>query len=301
VTIALAVAGLAALLAVAVTAGVLLFRSYSAAGPECTVPGDPAGATGAPQVELTAIQLQHASTINAVGLARRLPDGARVVALATAFQESALRNRPDGDRDSVGLFQQRPSKGWGTVQQILDPVYASGAFYDALLKVPGWQNMSLTAAAQAVQDSAYPDAYAKWEPQARTLVRGLSGAVPGELSCRAGAAAPTAHAPERAPVTGAKAASPELAAVLGAAQAELGGVSVTSVSGDGRTALIDVTVPGIGRDAAARALAAWAVAHGTGFGVTGVTVDDRRWVDHAWTPGAAPTGGSVEITVGQPG
>src|SRR5664279_3288991 len=67
VTIALAVAGLAALLAVAVTAGVLLFRSYSLAGPECTVPGDPAGATGAPQVELTAIQLQHASTINAVG------------------------------------------------------------------------------------------------------------------------------------------------------------------------------------------------------------------------------------------
>ena len=160
------------------------------------MPGDPANPAAAPDVDLTAIQLQHASTINAVGLSRGVPERARVIALAAAWQESSLRNRPDGDRDSVGLFQQRPSQGWGTVEQILDPVYASGKFYDALLEVPGWQDMSLTQAAQAVQYSAYPDAYAKWEEPARALAVELGGTVEPTLTCRAGSEPPSA-APER--------------------------------------------------------------------------------------------------------
>ena len=140
------------------------------------MPGDPAtGQPSSPTVELTVVQLQHASTINAVGLSRGISEQGRIIAVATAYQESSLRNRPDGDRDSVGLFQQRPSQGWGTAEQIIDPVYASGKFYDALLEVPDWQDMSLTDAAQAVQYSGFPDAYAKWEPQATTLVTGLSG------------------------------------------------------------------------------------------------------------------------------
>ncbi|HYN72613.1 MAG TPA: hypothetical protein VES60_08945, partial [Nakamurella sp.] len=200
VTITLAVTGLVLLLAAAVLGGWLLLRPGGTAGPDCTVPGDPANRAAAPDVDLTAIQLQHASTINAVGLSRGAPERARVIALAAAWQESSLRNRPDGDRDSVGLFQQRPSQGWGTVEQILDPVYASGKFYDALLEVPGWQDMSLTQAAQAVQYSGYPDAYAKWEPQATTLARGLGGSVTVEVGCREGAEAPTANAPERAAV-----------------------------------------------------------------------------------------------------
>ena len=93
-----------------------------------------------------------------------------IIAVATAMQESSLVNLTGGDRDSVGLFQQRPSQGWGTPEQLHDPTYAAGKFYDKLLTVAGWQTMPLTEAAQAVQRSAYPEAYAKWEQPATTLV-----------------------------------------------------------------------------------------------------------------------------------
>jgi len=298
VTITLAVTGLALLLAAAVLGGWLLLRPGGTTGPDCAVPGDPANQAAVPDVDLTAIQLQHASTINAVGLARGVPDQARVIALAAAWQESSLRNRPDGDRDSVGLFQQRPSEGWGTVEQILDPVYASGKFYDALLKVPGWQDMSLAQAAQAVQYSGYPDAYAKWEPQATTLARGLGGSVTVELGCREGADAPTARAPDRAAVPGAEQASTGLSTVLSAAQAELGGISVVAVSDGGRRATVRVAAPGLDDETAARALAAWAVSHGTEMNVTTVGVQDRTWADHAWDSGQTVPAGEVEITVG---
>ena len=297
-TITLAVTGLALLLAAAVLGGWLLLRPGGTTGPDCAVPGDPANQAAVPDVDLTAIQLQHASTINAVGLARGVPDQARVIALAAAWQESSLRNRPDGDRDSVGLFQQRPSEGWGTVEQILDPVYASGKFYDALLKVPGWQDMSLAQAAQAVQYSGYPDAYAKWEPQATTLARGLGGSVTVELGCREGADAPTARAPDRAAVPGSEQASAGLSTVLSAAQAELGGISVVAVSDGGRRATVRVAAPGLDDETAARALAAWAVSHGTEMNVTTVGVQDRTWADHAWDSGQTVPAGEVEITVG---
>ncbi len=297
-TITLTVVGLVVVLAAAVVGGWFLFGPGAASGPECTVPGDPANQAAEPDLELAAIQLQHASTINAVGLAKGVPERARVIALAAAWQESSLRNLPNGDRDSVGLFQQRPSQGWGTVEQILDPVYASEKFYDALLEVPGWQDMSLTDAAQAVQYSGFPDAYAKWEPQARTLARGLGGAVTVELSCRAGAEEPTAAAPERAAVPGAEQASAGLSTVLSAAQAELGGISVVEVTGGGATARVRASVPDLQDDAAARALAAWAVSHGTGMAVTSVGVQDRLWTDHSWAGGTALPAGEVEITVG---
>jgi hypothetical protein len=86
------------------------------------------------------------------------------------MQESGLRNLDFGDRDSLGLFQQRPSQGWGTPAQILDPTYAATKFYQKLIAVPGWRQLPLTVAAQRVQVSAYPDAYAKWEPDARAVV-----------------------------------------------------------------------------------------------------------------------------------
>ena len=297
-TITLAVTGLALLLAAAVLGGWLLLRPGGTTGPDCAVPGDPANQAAVPDVDLTAIQLQHASTINAVGLARGVPDQARVIALAAAWQESSLRNRPDGDRDSVGLFQQRPSQGWGTVEQILDPVYASGKFYDALLKVPGWQDMSLAQAAQAVQYSGYPDAYAKWEPQATTLARGLGGSVTVKLGCRDGADAPTARAPDRAAGPGSEQASAGVSTVLSAAQAELGGISVVAVSDGGRRATVRVAAPGLDDETAARALAAWAVSHGTEMNVTTVGVQDRTWTDHAWDTGQTVPAGEVEITVG---
>jgi len=119
-------------------------------------------------------QLTNASIIVSVGAGRGVPVRGLIVAVATAIQESSLRNLGDlgeaNDHDSLGLFQQRPSQGWGTPDQLLDPVYASNKFFDKLLTVPNWQQLPLTEAAQAVQISAYPDAYAKWEADATALV-----------------------------------------------------------------------------------------------------------------------------------
>ncbi|MFJ4184228.1 C40 family peptidase [Kitasatospora sp. NPDC089509] len=119
-------------------------------------------------------QIPNAKTIQATGVAMHIPVRGQVVALATALQESELRNVNDGDRDSLGLFQQRPSQDWGTPQQIMQPVYASTKFYEALQKVSGWESMTVTQAAQAVQRSGFPDAYAKWQPLAEALQKALA-------------------------------------------------------------------------------------------------------------------------------
>lgn len=250
--------------------------------------------TTAPAVYLDAVQLQHASTINAVGLRRELPERARIIAIATAWQESKLRNLPGGDRDSVGLFQQRPSQGWGKAEQLSDPVYAAGKFYDELLKVPGWQSMSLTMAAQEVQYSAFPDAYARWEPNATTLVRSLSGGADPQLSCRAGAEKSSATPPVRPALPGTEKAHLELPELLAAGEAELGGLKLVSLDAKGLTA----TVSAGSNQQSARALAAWLVAHATGFAVSEVSLDGRVWREHAWSAGGALPAGQVRVTVG---
>lgn len=124
-------------------------------------------------------QAEIASLIAAIGVQRGLPARAVSIALATGFQESKLRNLTSGDRDSVGIFQQRPSQGWGTVAQIRRPVYAINRFYDALEKVHGYQSMRITVAAQRVQRSGYPEAYAVHEADARALASALTGYSPG--------------------------------------------------------------------------------------------------------------------------
>ncbi|MCM0620075.1 peptidoglycan-binding domain-containing protein [Nocardioides bruguierae] len=145
------------------------------------------GSTGTPGTSYDSLsdeQRQNARTIIGVGKGADVPEYGWVIALATAMQESTLINIDYGDRDSVGLFQQRPSQGWGTVAQCTDPVLASKAFYGVathtpnpgLLDISGWQSMTVTEAAQAVQRSAYPDAYAKWESLARDIVAHESGA-----------------------------------------------------------------------------------------------------------------------------
>ncbi|BCJ44950.1 hypothetical protein GCM10010168_84760 [Actinoplanes ianthinogenes] len=145
-------------------------------GPECTVRADG-------EVTLDSVQMANAATIAAVGIRREMPEQALVVALATALQESKLENLDDGDRDSVGLFQQRPSQGWGTIEQIKNPRYAAGKFYTALKKVKGWQDMRVTDAAQRVQRSAYPNAYEKWADESRVLARALMGKATGAVEC----------------------------------------------------------------------------------------------------------------------
>jgi hypothetical protein len=135
------------------------------------------------QVDLDLTQMANAATITAVGIGRQVPERAVVVALATAFQESKLENLGGGDRDSVGLFQQRPSQGWGTADQIQDPRYASRKFYTALLKVKGWQKMRVTDAAQRVQRSAYPNAYEKWADEAQVMADALLGKLSAAVVC----------------------------------------------------------------------------------------------------------------------
>ncbi|WP_159603657.1 LysM peptidoglycan-binding domain-containing protein [Agromyces humi] len=126
----------------------------------------------------------NAQVIVDVGRALGVPDQGIVIALAAAAQESGLKNVHSGDLDSLGVFQQRPSQGWGTPDEVLDPVRAATAFYGGpanpnpgrtlgLLDLPGWESMSVTQAAQAVQRSAHPDHYAKWEAQARAWLSEL--------------------------------------------------------------------------------------------------------------------------------
>ncbi|WP_328583430.1 hypothetical protein [Streptomyces sp. NBC_00370] len=139
--------------------------------------------------ELSPEQAANAATISAVGTTRGMPERAVTIALATSLQESALRNLDHGDRDSLGLFQQRPSKGWGTAAQIVDPVYSSGQFYDHLAKIPGYSRLPLTVAAQRVQRSGFPQAYAKHEPDATLLAAAFTGRAAAVLTCPAPAPA----------------------------------------------------------------------------------------------------------------
>jgi hypothetical protein len=179
---ALVAGGLAATLLVAM--GVVLLADGDlvpfVAPDQCTATVD--GHT----VTLDPEQAEHAGLIAAIAVARGLPARAASIALATAYQESGLRNLDGGDRDSLGLFQQRPSQGWGEPEEILDPAYAANAFYDALMKVGDYQSLEITVAAQAVQRSAFPGAYADHERDARTLASALTGNSPRAFSCRIG-------------------------------------------------------------------------------------------------------------------
>jgi len=169
------VSGLVALL------GFLMIMPFGVGGDRnvASCPAGDAGRGGEPVTDesMRARQVAFAKIIDGVAIARGLPGQATLVALMTALQESQLENIAYGDRDSVGLFQQRPSAGWGTVQQIMDPVYATEAFFGGakppgppgLVDINGWPSMTYTEAAQAVQASAFPDAYAKQERRARQI------------------------------------------------------------------------------------------------------------------------------------
>ncbi len=164
-------------LAVVVGVGVAMWRG---SGP---LP-DPEGCTArlaGREVTLTTDQAENATLITAIGVSRGLPARAVSIALATAYQESKIRNLPHGDRDSLGLFQQRPSQGWGTSRQVRDPFHATNAFYDALEKIPDYKSLRITEAAQKVQRSGYPEAYEDHAPDARTLASVLTGYSPGGL------------------------------------------------------------------------------------------------------------------------
>ena len=128
-------------------------------------------------------QAHYASIIAGVSVRRGLPARAASIALTTAYQETGIRNLDYGDRDSVGLFQQRPSQGWGTKRQLMDPDYAAGKFYDALVKINNWETDDINDVAQKIQRSGHPEAYNDHEADARVLASALTGQSPGGFSC----------------------------------------------------------------------------------------------------------------------
>jgi hypothetical protein len=207
-------------------------------------------------------QAANAATITALSLKRSLPPRAATIALTTAIQESKLRNIKFGDRDSLGLFQQRPSQGWGTKEQILDPIYSTNKFYDALIQIEGYEAMQITQVAQKVQRSAFPEAYADHEQEGRVLASTLTGHSAGGIGCRLDAA--TASTP-------AATLAKRLTAELGV-PAKVQGAAVLAT---GRSAL------------EAWAAGSWAVAHAEADGITSVTVGDRVWTrargEDAWS------------------
>ncbi|MFV2085928.1 hypothetical protein [Micromonospora sp. LOL_021] len=162
------------------------------AAAEATEPApEPTSTTVAPVAGLSQVQMDNATAIVDAGLALQLPRRAMVIAVATAMQESTLLNRasevlPESknyphqgtgwDHDSVGLFQQRTSTGWGAVADLMNPTYSATQFYLALQRVAGWEQLPLTVAAQAVQVSAYPGHYAKHEAAADAVVTAVLAA-----------------------------------------------------------------------------------------------------------------------------
>jgi cell wall-associated NlpC family hydrolase len=205
--------------AVAATTALVLSLTGGAAGVAAVAAGmGPAcgAVSGGPVADLSEEQAGNARVIVAVGQQRGVPPRGLLVALMTAMQESALRNLDYGDRDSLGLFQQRPSMGWGTPAQVRDPAYAAAAFYGGsgspsgnrgLLDVPGWESMPPTVAAQAVQRSAFPDAYARWEPSARAwLAEILEDPAAGALACAGAPSGPAGDGSVSGPVAVAAAA-----------------------------------------------------------------------------------------------
>ena len=238
------------------------------------------------EVELSLEQAENAALITALSVRRGMPARAATIALATAYQESKLVNIDYGDRDSVGLFQQRPSQGWGSVEQIMDPVYATHAFYDGLEKVADYRELEVTEAAQAVQRSAHPDAYADHERDARTLASALTGNHRAAFRCAVGG--DVEEGSDRLDPAGlvprAGAVRRDLESVFGALP--LGGFQPQGVSSghmegsahyDGRA--IDVFVRPITEENKQRgwAISSYLVAQADRLGIETVIFDGRIW------------------------
>ncbi|MGY1497777.1 heavy metal transporter [Streptomyces sp. QTS52] len=263
--------------------------------------GDPAcevvsaGGAGA-SYEFTPEQAVNAATITAVGTARGLPERAVAIALATALQESGLRNITHGDRDSLGLFQQRPSQGWGTAKEIQDPAYAAGEFYDHLVKVSGYAHLPLTEAAQRVQRSGYPQAYAKHEQDATLLAAALTGRAAATLTCEGRPATTPTGGPDAVRAALVRDFGREVLTAAGATVALKAPATPSpspTTSATRRTVTLPVpadTDTAAGTTVRQRGwqLAHWAVANSSALHIENVTYAGRRWTagntDSEWRP-----------------
>jgi hypothetical protein len=257
---------LAALVGGAIVGGLSLLETTRRAqsyGCRATLPATGAAArSSSVSYPLSIDQAANASTIAAVGKRKGLPDHAVTIALAAALQESRLHNLTHGDRDSLGLFQQRPSQGWGTEAQVTMPSYAAGAFYDHLVDIQGWETLPVTVAAQRVQRSGLPDAYGDWELEARGLAQVLTGEVPAGLSC---------ELPDPAPSAAATAIEPTIDNELGS-----GALDTAVDTARGWT------------------VACWMVGRAAEFGITRVSFNGQVWT---LSSGHWETSGAVEQVV----
>lgn len=259
---------------------------------------------------ITPEQATNAATIAAVAEQRGLPARAVTIALAAAYQESELYNLNYGDRDSLGLFQQRPSQGWGTAEQIMDPVYASNQFYDALLRIDGYRDLEIAVAAQQVQRSAYPDAYSEHETAARVLASALSGHSPAALSCSVRPAAVEGQAPGPDGLTPrAEAVRDELAANFDGL--EIGGYDESGVSSghidgsahyDGRA--LDIFFRAYDDPEVTRSgwvVAHWLAANADRLALATVIYDGQIWTarrsEEGWRPYTHPSGDTSDPTL----
>ncbi|NEG54641.1 cobalt transporter [Bifidobacterium platyrrhinorum] len=235
---------------------------------------------------LSAEQSANAALITAIGVTRGLPDHAATVALATAMQESKLRNLEYGDRDSLGLFQQRPSQGWGTVEQLMDENYATNAFYDGLVKVSGWESLPVEDAAQEVQHSGYPDAYAQWDGLARAWAQSLTGEVAAGVGCK---------------LPDADASDPDgLIAALQSAYPSVSGSRADGNKGDSPVTAVFTMPADLSGDNLRRAVwqtSTWLVVNARHYGITKIEANGMVWTraDTAWT-GTEKEGDVVTVT-----
>ena len=269
---------LVAVAAAVVMGGLLAFWAVSRAVFSPTCQATAAGSS----VSFTPEQTANAALIAAISARRGLPPRAATIALATSIQESKLRNLTYGDRDSLGLFQQRPSQGWGTREQILDPAYSTSSFYDALLKVSGYETRNITEVAQQVQHSGYPQAYAEHEQEGRILASTLTGRSPAAVGCRL---KPVERAADGAAVAADLEAQLGTKPVQDGAQLTLRGASVEQAWAAGQ----------------------WAVARAEAYGIDRVQVGDKVWqrsIDEGamtWSAASgAPSPMSVTIRIGAP-
>jgi hypothetical protein len=274
-------------------------------GPGCKVVS---GKDDGQAYEFSQEQTMNAATIAAVGTGRGMPERAVTIALATALQESQLVNIQHGDLDSLGLFQQRPSQGWGTKKEILDPTYAAGVFYEHLSKVDDYQQLPLTVAAQRVQRSGYPEAYAKHEPEATLLSAALTGQAAATLTCQGlpdttqAAVGPDAVRAALVRDFGRTVLKETGAEVTGgsASKATSTAKSTPSPSASATGGSSTVTLPvRSGSTRTGWQLAHWAVANSSVLHIERVSYAGREWAagsaDDPWHSTAAKASGGVRI------
>ena len=282
---------LGVIIVIAVLIAVGAYAAYNAYGRYVqrllTVLGCQAG-TGANAIGLDFGQTADAAIIAGVAAREHLSRKALTIAYATAWQESKLENLDYGDRDSVGIFQQRPSEGWGSTAQLEDPAYAARAFFGALVKIPGWAKLPVDVAAQDVQRSADGSAYEQYAQSGATLAADLTAA-PHAVTCwydpasQAASEGVSAKLNLRAALSGfddAFGQPREDGAVRSVSVARSGGSAViTAAGGDGWTA------------------ANWLVGNASSYGITQVSYGGYQWTaglnETSWQRESGPARGRI--------